>query len=176
MTVSANAAVEQLRGGHLTGEWVLNPAESTVKLKTKAMFGMVPVKGTFGTLSGSATVGDTGDVRATINVAADSLSTKMKKRDEHLRSADFFDADQHPQLVVDIRELGPDLIATGTLTVEGVSTKLSFPVTVAESSASKVAIDAVFTVDRSEVGIDFKKMGATKMLSTMTVHASFTKS
>ena len=39
-----------------------------------------------------------GAVSGTITVAAASIDTKMKKRDDHLRSADFFDAAKYPDI------------------------------------------------------------------------------
>ena len=91
------ALQELLRDGKLAGCWTLDAARSTIGLKSKSMWGMVSVKGVFREVTGSGTVSAAGDVAGTITVAAGSIDTKVKKRDKHLRSADFFDVAQPPR-------------------------------------------------------------------------------
>jgi polyisoprenoid-binding protein YceI len=169
----------QLQSGALAGTWTLDPSRTTVALKTKAMWGLVPVKGSFAATGGTATVTPEGAVTATVEISSASINTKMKKRDEHLRSDDFFAADAHPTITVAIDHVdakASDPSATGSLTVRGQSTPLTFPLTVTSLDSQTAELDAVVEVDRSQVGIDFKAKGATKMVSTMTVHAVFTRS
>ncbi len=76
----------QVDSATLAGTWVLDPARSTVRLRSKSMWGLVPVKGSFGTVSGEGTVSPAGEVSGTVTVDAASVDTKMGKRDQHLRS------------------------------------------------------------------------------------------
>ena len=87
-----------LKDGVLTGEWVLDPGKSSIRLNTRSMWGLAPVKGVFREVSGSGTVSPDGQVSGTITVAAASIDTKNARRDTHLRSADFFDVANHPDL------------------------------------------------------------------------------
>src|ERR1700722_12340882 len=79
-----------LRDGKLAGAWTLDAARSEIGLKSKSMWGLASVKGVFRDVTGSGTVSAAGDVAGTITVAAASVDTKNKKRDEHLRSGEVF--------------------------------------------------------------------------------------
>jgi polyisoprenoid-binding protein YceI len=62
------------------------------------VFGLVKVKGVFGQVAGAAVISAAGEATGTITVAAASIDTGLKKRDDHLRSADFFDAAKYPDI------------------------------------------------------------------------------
>ena len=62
------------------------------------------------------------DVTGTITVAARSVGTKNKRRDDYLRSADFFDVVNHPDITFTVDGIRPDnggVRVTGSLTVRG---------------------------------------------------------
>ncbi len=80
-----------------TGLWQLDATRSTVAISHVTMWGMVTVKGTFTGVSGEGEVRPDGTVRGAVTLDAASLDTKHTKRDEHLRSADFFDVEHHPR-------------------------------------------------------------------------------
>src|SRR5689334_16782366 len=81
-----------------TGLWQLDHTASTVAVQHKTMWGLVTVKGSFNALSGQGEVKPDGTAQGTITLDAASLDTKHTKRDKHLRSADFFDVDHHPEI------------------------------------------------------------------------------
>src|ERR1700743_2531230 len=97
-TTAAPAARELLRDGKLAGSWTLDAGRSEIGLKSKSMWGLVPVKGVFREVAGTGTVSASGEVTGTVTVAAASIDTKNKKRDDHLRSADFFDVGNTPAI------------------------------------------------------------------------------
>jgi polyisoprenoid-binding protein YceI len=83
-------SVQALRtDGALAGEWALDPRKSSIRLKSRSMWGLVPVNGVFREVSGNGTVSPDGEVSGTVTVAAASIDTKNTRRDTHLRSADF---------------------------------------------------------------------------------------
>jgi len=88
------------------------------------------VHGRFNELNGSALL-DADPTKSSIsmNIKVDSIDTKVKKRDEHLLSADFFDAKTHPEIVfksTSIRPTKRGLEVNGTVTLHGKTKPLTF--------------------------------------------------
>lgn len=106
-----------------TGTWAVDPSHSTVGFQVKHM-GIATVRGTFGEFEGTLEVGDdlsTAKVRGKVKAA--SIDTAEDARDDHLRSADFFDAEQYPELTFEstaIEQLDDEAFrVTGNLTLHG---------------------------------------------------------
>src|SRR5580692_4764394 len=138
------AAQELLGDGKLAGSWTLDAARSEIGLKSKSMWGMVTVKGVFREVTGSGTVSAAGDVTGTVTVAAGSIDTKLKKRDEHLRSAHFFDAANYPDITFAAEQVTPSgegATVTGSLTVRDQTRPVSFPARVSGSDGAQVELD-----------------------------------
>jgi polyisoprenoid-binding protein YceI len=181
MTESQQTALpglqELLRDGKLAGSWALDAARSEITLKSKSIWGLATVKGVFREVTGNGTVSPAGDVAGTITVAAASLDTKMKRRDTHLRSADFFDVARTPDITFVAEQVTPSgegVTVTGTLTVRDRTRPVSFTARVSGFDAARVELDGELQVDRSDFGLTWNQMG-TSMHNTITVHAVFTK-
>ena len=79
-----------------TGTWQVDKVHSSVEFQVKHL-GIATVKGQFTEFEGTLEVGPENTVAyGTVQVA--SVNTREPQRDEHLRSADFFDAEQHPEI------------------------------------------------------------------------------
>ena len=81
-----------------TGTWTIDPVHSKVGFAVKHM-GVATVRGEFREFEGTIEFGedlDSSRVYGTVKSA--SVYTGQEQRDEHLRSADFFDAGTHPEL------------------------------------------------------------------------------
>jgi polyisoprenoid-binding protein YceI len=166
-----------LQDGVLAGEWVLDPHASSVRLKT-AIMGVIPVRGSFRELSGNGAVSPDGAPSGTLRVATASIDTKNEKRDTHLRSADFFDSTNNPDMTFtthDIRPSGAGVVVTGALTVRGHTRPLSFVATSAVHSDDEVWLDAEVFINRRDFGVDWNWAGLMSMKNTVTVHAVFTR-
>jgi polyisoprenoid-binding protein YceI len=176
-SVTAPALLDLLKDGTLTGEWVLDPTMSSVRLKSKSM-GLIPVNGVFREVSGSGTVSADGKATGTFLVDAASIDTRNAKRDTHLRSADFFDSDNHPDISFtadDIRPSGQGVAVTGALTIRGRTRPLSFDAAASVAGDGEVWLDATVRVNRADFGITWNQLGMVAMTSTLTVHAVFTR-
>jgi polyisoprenoid-binding protein YceI len=176
--ITAPALQELLRNAALAGEWILDPARSTVSLKNRSMAGLVPVNGIFRQVTGNGTVSPAGQVSGAITVTAASVDTKNTRRDTHLRSADFFDSDNHPDItftVEGIRPSGQGVTVTGILRVRDRARPLTFDATAAVHGDGEVWLDAAVRINRADFGLTWNLLGLVAMNSTLTVHAAFTK-
>jgi polyisoprenoid-binding protein YceI len=183
MTTSARQAPEALRAqledGSLAGNWALDPARSTATLRNKSVWGLVTVKGVFGSIEGGGTVSPAGEMTGRIALATGALDTKNKRRDAHLRSGDFFLTEKYPVITFTLDKLvpvGEGVTVSGNLTVRNRSQPVSFPATVTLAGDGEVMLDATVQVDRSEFGLTENQMGMSSMKSTVTIHAVFTRS
>ena len=126
--MTAPAVQALLKDGALAGGWALDPRKSSIGLKSRAMWGLVPVNGVFREVCGNATVRPDGEVSGTVTVAAASIDTKNVRPDAHLRSGDFFDSN-HPDITFTadgIRPSGQGIAVTGALTARDRTRPLSF--------------------------------------------------
>lgn len=169
----------QLAGGSLAGQWTLDQARSSVALRSKSMWGLVPVKGTFGQVSGAAEIAATGEASGTITVSAASVDTKMTARDKHLRSADFFDTENHPEITFTATEIalaGDDATITGSLQVRGQARPLSVPAHVTAPGPDTLQLDTQLEIDRSDFGLTWKGPFGASFHNTLSIRAVFSRS
>jgi polyisoprenoid-binding protein YceI len=165
-----------LTGGALTGEWVLDPRTSSIRLKSRSMWGLAPVNGVFREVSGNGTVSPAGEVSGTVSVTAASIDTGNTRRDTHLRSADFFDCGNHPDITFTtdaIRPSGQGAAVTGTLTVRDRTRPLSFDAAASVRGNGEVWLDAEVHVNRADFGLTWNQMGMASMNNTLAIHAVF---
>jgi polyisoprenoid-binding protein YceI len=162
-----------------TGLWQLDADASTVALRHKTMWGLVTVKGAFTAVTGTGEVRPDGSAVGTITLDVASLDTGHAKRDTHLRSADFFDADNHPEITFAVRSAelrdGDDVHVVGQLTVRGISRPRSFPARLVAADADALTLDAEFTVDRDQFGMGWNQLGMMRGHTTVTTTLRFTR-
>lgn len=86
----------------------IDPAHTDVLLSVKHMM-VTTVRGTFEDVSGTAVVDENDPARSSveIHIGAGSINTGVGPRDAHLRSADFLDAEQHPEIVIRTTAIRP---------------------------------------------------------------------
>ena len=166
-----------LQDGTLAGSWTLDPARSAVQLKTRHTWGLRPLSGVFHRVTGSGSVSAAGDVTGTVTVAAESVDTKNKQRDKHLRSPAFFDVANHPHVTFAVDGVAPaggGVRVTGSLTVRGRTRPLTFDAKVS-AAAGEVRLDAEVPVNRADFGLTYSPMRMASLNNTITVHAVFTR-
>jgi polyisoprenoid-binding protein YceI len=162
-----------------TGVWQLDATASTVALRHKTIWGLVTVKGAFGAVGGQGEVQPDGSATGTLTLDAATLDTKNKKRDEHLRSADFFDAANHPEITFAVRSAkvrsGDTVEVSGQLTVRGISRPQTLTARLAGADADALTLDTEFTVDRAEFGLGWNQMGMIRGLTTVAATLRFVR-
>ncbi|MDV3126691.1 YceI family protein [Mycobacterium sp. 21AC1] len=143
------------------GSWNLAADRSVLSFRNKTMWGLATVTGTFTEFSGDGKVAD--GVTGSVRIRATSLQTGIGKRDAHLRSADFFDVDNHPDITVEASKAEPSgddaaLLQT-TLTVRGVSRAIELPVSVRVLDDGAVQVSGHCTVERGDFGVSGNMLG-----------------
>jgi polyisoprenoid-binding protein YceI len=142
------------------------------------MWNMVKVKGVFGQVTGAGTVSAAGEAAGTITVAAASIDTKIKKRDAHLRSADFFDVEKYPEITFGATSVtlsGETATVSGTLTVRDQVRPVTISGTVTGQGADEISLDAELPVNRGDYGMSFNQLKMMSLDNIITIHAVFTK-
>ena len=123
-TATANATNAAAPGTVTT--WNLDPVHSSAEFKVKHMM-ISNVKGKFSGLSGVLKLDETDYTQATVeaSIPVSSVNTGDEKRDGHLQSADFFDAEKFPAMTFKSTNIdstgGADYEVTGDLTIHGVT-------------------------------------------------------
>jgi len=146
-----------------TGTWKVDPVHSSVEFQVKHL-GIATVKGQFTEFEGTVEVGPEGAVAyGTVQTA--SVDTRVPQRDEHLRSADFFEADTYPEIVFRSRAITPtgedELEIESDLTIHGVTRPVTLRATLEgyepedHQGQARVGLSASATINRSDFGIRF---------------------
>src|SRR4051812_22766808 len=151
------------------GAWRLDPARSNVAFHVRHFYGLMTVKGEFADYAGTLDLGATAAVELTIQAA--SLDTKLAKRDEHLRSEDFFDVERHPQVrfISDRAAFdGDTLRVRGQLHAAGREIALELAATVREIDG-ELEIEAVTEADHRDLGMTWSPLGILRAPSKLIV-------
>jgi polyisoprenoid-binding protein YceI len=175
---TATALEALLQEQTLAGEWVLDPGSSSIRLSNKSMWGLVPVNGRFREVSGHGVVSADGEISGTIAVPAASIDTGNARRDTHLRSADFFDTANNPDITFTadgIRPSGQHVTVTGMLTVRDRTRPLTFEAAATVQRNGEVSLDAEVHVSQVEYGLTWNLLGMVGRDNTLTIHAVFTR-
>jgi polyisoprenoid-binding protein YceI len=166
--------------GDFAGDWKLDATGSTVDFHVKHFWGLMTVNGHFDSVSGEGRVDAAGTVSGQIRIDAKSVNTKNKKRDQHLRSDDFFDAEEHPTVTIDASGLtvvdGSELRGSMTFEAAGHQHPLNAVVRIVEATADAVTLRAEATVERAAYGMTWGPMKMTAPEATAVVTARFVRS
>ena len=106
--------------------WNIDPDHSNVGFKVRHLM-VSNVKGSFDKHSGTVDINDKDITKSKVNVTIDtnSINTNVQKRDEHLRSAEFFDVAKFPTMTFASKKVAKNgknrLMVTGDLTLHGVT-------------------------------------------------------
>jgi polyisoprenoid-binding protein YceI len=146
-----------------TGTWTIDPSHTEIGFSVRHL--VSKVRGKFEAFEGTIVTQE--DLTAsTVNVTVDlnSINTGSTDRDNHLRSADFFEVETHPKMTFVstgiVQKSDTDFVVTGDLTIKGVTK----PVELATEflgeggdpwGGTRVGIEATAEISRKEFGIDF---------------------
>jgi polyisoprenoid-binding protein YceI len=146
-----------------TGTWTLVAEQSTILVKSKSFWGLATVKVPFTDFSGEGQITAPQTVSGGLTVNAASIRTGIGRRDNHLRSAEFFDVERFPDINVMIT--GAEAVATDTvnlraeLTVKDTTKPLTLTTTVTAVGDGGMRLRTQATINRREFGVDGDMIG-----------------
>jgi polyisoprenoid-binding protein YceI len=143
--------------------WYIDPHHTQATFSVKHMM-VSSVRGRLGKLRGAIDIDPTDPRRASFEIGADvtAIDTGDARRDGHLRSADFFDVENYPEIVFKSSAIfpkGDDLFAvSGDLTIRGVTRPVTFDVElegigVDGKGGQHLGASATATIDRKDFGL-----------------------
>jgi polyisoprenoid-binding protein YceI len=113
--------------------WKTDPTHTDVQFSAKHMM-VTTVRGKFADVDGHLTLDEANPARSSgsFTIKAASLNSGVDQRDAHLRSADFFDVEQHPEITFVSTSVeakgGNDYAVTGDLAIRGTTKPVTFDV------------------------------------------------
>jgi len=167
----------------------VDPAHTSIGFAVDHMV-INTVHGRFRQFDGSVTVDPENgnslkEARATIQ--AKSIDTDITKRDDHLRSADFFDVEKFPTITFESSEVkkeGNDQVLVGKFTMHGVTKEVSLPFKlkgpIKAMGGSRLALSVSTKLNRKDYGLTWNKVLDTGGLMvgedvTIQIDAEFVK-
>jgi len=159
-----SATPEVTETGIPKGTWNVDPAHSKVGFAVKHM-GVATVRGEFGEFEGSLVIGDDlASSTATGSVKTASVDTNQEARDEHLRSADFFESETYPEITFTstaIEKVDDETVKiTGDLTMHGETHPIELEaelggVETGPQGETRTGLEVTGTLSRKEWGMKF---------------------
>jgi polyisoprenoid-binding protein YceI len=140
----------------------IDPAHTSLSFSVRHL-GINDVKGHFDEFSGTIVV-DQGVIKeAVCTIQVQSVNTAVKQRDDHLRSADFFDAGKHPVMTFKTKRVekkGEEFVLIADFTIRGTTKEVRLPVKLSgpikdHEGKQRIGMQGRFVIDRKDYGINF---------------------
>ena len=148
----------------LTGTWAIDPVHSSIGFSVRHLM-VSKVRGTFQNFSGAIVVVTPladGTPSVTAEIAVDSINTNNEQRDGHIKSADFFDVENHPTATfrsTGVRADGDNYAVDGEFTLKGVTKPVTLNlefngVNPGMGHGEVAGFEASVVLNRKDFGID----------------------
>ena len=149
-------------------EWRIDTAHSAAGFSVRHMM-VSTVRGQLGSISGVIEYDgqDVRSVKADVSIDVKELSTRNERRDNHLRTADFFDAETHPAIRFKSKRVEPgpagQFTLIGDLTIRGTTKEVALDVEgptppLKDQRGVRIGASAVTQVNRLEYGLKWNNM------------------
>jgi polyisoprenoid-binding protein YceI len=144
-----------------TGTWTIDPVHSSIGFSVRHLV-VSKVRGNFGTFSGAIVVAEDGTPSVSAEIAIDSVNSGNTQRDEHVKSADFFDVENHPTATfvsTGVRADGDAYVLDGDFTLKGVTKPVALSlefngVNPGMGHGQVAGFEASVVLNRKDFGID----------------------
>jgi polyisoprenoid-binding protein YceI len=150
--------------GYVVGTWDIDASHSTVGFSVRHMM-VSKVRGYFREFSGElVTAEDPAQSSVTATIDLGSIDTRQDQRDAHIRSADFFDVDNHPTMTfrsTSVRTDGADWFVDGELSLKGNTEQVTLALELNGFGADayggyRAGFSAKTEINRNDFGVDIK--------------------
>jgi polyisoprenoid-binding protein YceI len=154
-----------IAGSLLASEWKVDNTHSTIRFTIRHLV-VSSVAGSFADFSGTLTWDGAKENMAEggieLSIAVASISTGNGNRDDHLRTGDFFDVEQYPNITFSGTEVipgeGDNFQLVGNLTMKGISKEVTFECVfngqVEHRGRKRSGFSATAVIDRTEFGME----------------------
>ena len=148
------------------GMWRVDPGHAEVAFIGRH-FGLTKIRGRFTGVSGAVTIAsDIAESVVSVDIDMASVSSGDQARDDHLRSADFFDVDHHPVATfrsTGVQADGPTGTLAGELTIKGVTRPIDLDVEFLGATRDpwgneRTVFTAATTVNREDWGLTWNML------------------
>ena len=167
---SAAAVLVALAGSAATSsaadKYTVDPTHSSIGFAVRHMV-VSKVKGYFNEYTATILYDDKDITKssAEVTIKTASIDTRDAKRDEHLRTPDFFDAAKYPEIAFKskrIEKSGEGFVAVGDLTMRGVTKEIQLPFTFAGVVTdpwgnTRLGLSASTKLNRQDYGVSWSK-------------------
>ncbi|HEY4851816.1 MAG TPA: YceI family protein [Streptosporangiaceae bacterium] len=167
--------------GYVAGTWTIDPVHSEVGFAVRHMM-VSKVRGKFKTFSGELVTGENPlDSSVTAEIDLASIETGAEQRDDHIRSADFFEVETYPTMTyrsTGVRADGDDYVVDGELTLKGVTKQV--PLTLELNGfgqdpygGTRAGFTATTEINRRDFNVNFSapmQNGGMVVADKVTIH------
>ena len=145
--------------------YTIDPAHTRVGFAARH-FGINTVKGKFNEFTGKLALDGNTLREASATIQVKSIDTGVTQRDDHLRTADFFDAATYPTIIFKTKRVersGDAVVLTADFTMRGVTKELRLPVTLSKPikdpwGNTRVGLEAKTKLNRKDYGIKYNDL------------------
>jgi polyisoprenoid-binding protein YceI len=135
------------------GRYEIDTSCSAVTFRTRHLFGLAPVRGSFRIRAGTIDVAEPlADSSVHVQIDPASFRTGNGQRDSNVRSEGLLDADRYPVITFRSEDMD-DLTLTGALTVRNVTMPVSLSIEQSAVTSRSFNVHATTRIDRNEFGV-----------------------
>jgi len=149
----------------LSGDYTIDPAHSRMGFVARHAM-VAKVRGGFDEFEGTLHVdgGQPENSSGRVTIQAKTIDTRNSQRDDHLRSNDFLDMDNHPEITfvsTSVKQTGEaDFEVTGDLTIRGVTKSVTIPFEFTGSAVdpfgnARVGLEGSVVLNRKDFGVSW---------------------
>ncbi len=164
--MTAETSVATAIPGYVAGTWTIDPIHSNVEFVARHMM-VSKVRGRFRTFSGTVVTGENPlESSVTAEIDLNSIDTGQEQRDNHIRSADFFEAENYPTMTyrsTSLRRSGDDYVLDGQLTLKGVTKDVPLKLELNgfgpdAYGGTRAGFTATGEINRKDFGVNFNAL------------------